>query len=82
MSGRKSAGGKKKDDKPPPPTGPGSKIIALPGTIRRHIVKRTEGEKGIDLNFSTTSIKSLPKEIYGNEEVAAFARILGNPTEL
>ena len=77
MSAGKS--GKKKDDKPPPAVGPGSKIVSLPKDVKRHIIPRGEGKKAVDLRWSTTSIKAIPSELYKNEEVTDFARILEFP---
>ena len=66
--------GRKKDEKPIPPTGPGSRVSALPDSIKRFIKPRTEKVVGLNLMWSTTSVKQLPKEIYENEEVLNFAR--------
>ena len=66
--------GKKKDEKPPPATGPGSKIKALPEPLRKGHIKRL-GETAtarVHLQFGTANMKSLPVEIYNNEELSAL----------
>src|SRR5688572_11234119 len=69
---------RKKEEKPPPPIGPGSKVVALPFHVKRHVVTRPQGPTGnlFELNFSTTSSKSLPLEVYKNEELMNFTRRL------
>ena len=66
-----SARRKKKDEKPPPAIGPGSKIIALPDPLKKH-VKRVGDTKKVHLKFGTCNYKSLPIEIYNNEELSQF----------
>ena len=44
---------RKKDDKPLPAVGPGSRVVALPDQIKRHVVARQAGSKGYDLKVST-----------------------------
>ncbi|KAJ8310463.1 hypothetical protein KUTeg_012328 [Tegillarca granosa] len=67
-----SAKRRKKDEKPPPATGPGSKIISLPDPVKKYI-KPLPDSKYKFLNFSTSNFKSLPVEIYDNEELSLLA---------
>ena len=70
MSAKK--GGKKKDEKPPPPTGPGSKIKALPEPLKKGHIKRIGETAKVHLQFGTANMKTLPVEIYNNEELSAL----------
>ena len=68
-------GVRRKDTKPPPPTGPGSKVIALPPEVKRHVLTRpAQGKVNFFvLDFDTNSAKALPPEVYKNEEIMSFA---------
>lgn len=67
-----SARRKKKDEKPPPATGPGSKIVSLPDPVKKYLKKLPDGKK-IHLKFGNGNWKSLPVEIYDNEEISQLA---------
>ena len=72
MAPPRSGKGKKKDEKPPPPTGPGSKIKALPEPLKKQFIKRIGDTQKVHLAFGTANFKSLPVEIYNNEELSAL----------
>lgn len=59
-----SRGRRKKEEKPPPMAGPGSKVVALPFHVKRHIKSTQWGPTNrFDLDFNTTSKKKLPEEV-------------------
>ena len=76
---RMSARRADKEEKPPPATGPGSRVVALPDRIKRHLIPRTSGIKGYELHYSTTSVRALPEELYKNEELMYTVRRLDAP---
>ena len=66
FSEKKPKMSKKKEDEVIPAMGPGSKISALAAPLRRFMIRQG---KQVIINFSTASMKTLPLEIWQNEEI-------------